>query len=63
VLRDVDTVRYGCPMTAAAKTTARIDHTATGKGVACEHCGYAIQVSKRHVVTHAANKRRACPTH
>ncbi len=41
-------------------STARIDHSATGKGVVCEHCGCAIQVSKRNVVTHFSNGRRKC---
>lgn len=44
------------------QTTARIDHSPTGKGVCCEHCGFAVQVSRRHVVTHVLNGRRACPT-
>lgn len=48
-------------MTTTKNTTARIDHSSLGKGVVCEHCSHAIQVSKRHVVTHAANGRRACP--
>ena len=39
---------------------ATIDHSALGKGVVCEHCGYAIQVSKKYVVAHASNGRRAC---
>jgi hypothetical protein len=42
---------------------AVIDHSSNGKGVVCEHCGYSVQVSKRHVVTHASNGRRACPAH
>lgn len=48
-------------MATTKNTTARIDHSALGKGVVCEHCSHSIQVSKRHVVTHAINGRRACP--
>lgn len=44
------------------KTTATIDHSALGKGVVCEHCGFTVQVSKRHTVTHTMNGRRACPS-
>jgi hypothetical protein len=44
------------------KRTAVIDHSTLGKGVVCENCSHAIQVSRRHVVTHASNGRRACPT-
>lgn len=47
--------------TKSTRRAAVIDHSATGKGVVCEHCGYSIQVSRRHIVTHASNGRRACP--
>lgn len=46
----------------ASKTTARIDHSDLGKSVVCKNCGFAIQVSKRYVVTHFSNGRRTCPT-